>query len=140
MRNCFLSPDCFMSFDSVLHTYCTFCVAFNTLLTLLRHTEDPVTQLFPIQHFFPPGYIMRSSVAVAWSAESLPSNPAGSEISISVLGLGVCPLSVFCPVLSSAEALTLCWPHIQGGLTLCICLVQRLLLPLQASGPRAFGL
>ena len=53
--------------------------------------------------------------AVAWSVESLPSNPAarvrfpaGSGILISVLGLGVCPLSVFFPVLSSAEALTLC--------------------------------
>ena len=34
--------------------------------------------------------------------------PAGSGILISVLGLGVCPLSEFCPVLSSAEALTLC--------------------------------
>ena len=34
--------------------------------------------------------------------------PAGSGILISVLGLGVCPLSVFCPVLSPAEALTLC--------------------------------
>ena len=30
---------------------------------------------------------------------------------------------VFYPVLSSAEALTLCWPHIQGGPPLCICLV-----------------
>ena len=34
--------------------------------------------------------------------------PAGSGILISVLGLGACPLSVFCPVLSAAEALTLC--------------------------------
>ena len=55
------------------------------------------------------------SVAVAWSVEFLVSNlaarvrfPAGSGILISVLGLGVCPLSVFCPVLSSVEALTLC--------------------------------
>ena len=32
--------------------------------------------------------------------------PAGSGILISVLGFGVCPLSVFCPVLSSAKALT----------------------------------
>ena len=55
------------------------------------------------------------SVAVAWAVESLPSNPAarvrfpaGLGILISVLGLGVCPLPVFCPVLSSAEALTLC--------------------------------
>ena len=36
------------------------------------------------------------------------SIPGGSGILISVLGLGVCPLSVVCPVLSSAEALTLC--------------------------------
>ena len=55
------------------------------------------------------------SIAVAWSVESLPSNPAvrvrfptGSGILISVLGLGVRPLSVFCPVFYSAEALTLC--------------------------------
>ena len=34
--------------------------------------------------------------------------PAESGILISVLGLSVCPLSVFCPVLSLAEALTLC--------------------------------
>ena len=50
-------------------------------------------------------------VAVAWSLESLASNPAArvllparSGILILVLGLSVCPLSVFCPVLSSAEA------------------------------------
>ena len=64
------------------------------------------------------------SVAVAWSVEYLPSNPAArvrfparSGNLISVLGLGVCP------VLSSAEALTVCWPHIRGGPPLCICLV-----------------
>ena len=34
-----------------------------------------------------------------------------------------CPLSVFCPVLSPTVALTLCWPHIQEGPPLCICLV-----------------
>ena len=68
-------------------------------------------------------------VAVAWSVESLLSNPAarvrfpaGSWILISVLGLDVCPLSVFCPLLFSAEALILCWPHIQGSPPLCICL------------------
>ena len=49
------------------------------------------------------GYILtnyshQKSVAVVWSVESLPSNPAGSGILISILGLGVCPLSVFCPV------------------------------------------
>ena len=36
------------------------------------------------------------------------SIPGGVRNLISVLGLGVCPLSVFCPVLSSAEALALC--------------------------------
>ena len=47
------------------------------------------------------------SVAVAWSVEFLPSNPAarvrypvGSGILISVLGLGVCPL---CSVLSCLQ-------------------------------------
>ena len=35
----------------------------------------------------------------------------------------VCVSFVFCPVLSPAEALTLCWLHIQGGPPLCICLV-----------------
>ena len=60
---------------------------------------------------------MNLSIAVAWSVESVPSNPAarvrfpaGSGILIPILGLGVCPLSVFCPVLSPAEALTLCCP------------------------------
>ena len=48
---------------------------------------------------------------------------AGSENLISILGLGVYPLSVFCPVFSLALALTLCWPHIQGSPPLCICLV-----------------
>ena len=72
------------------------------------------------------------SVAVAWSVESLPSNPAarvrfpsGSGILIPILGLGVCHLSVFCTVLSAAEALTLFWPLIQGGTLLRICLVFR---------------
>ena len=70
------------------------------------------------------------TVAVAWSVESLPSNPAvrvrfpaRSEIWISVLDLGVFPLPIFCSVLSPAEALALCWPHIQGDTSLCICLV-----------------
>ena len=58
----------------------------------------------------------------------LPSNPAAwvrfperSGILISDLGLSVCPLSVFCPVMCPAEALTLSWPHIQKSLSLCIC-------------------
>ena len=52
---------------------------------------------------------------VARSVDSLPSIPAarvrfpaGSGILIPILGLGVCPLSVFCPVLSPAEILLLC--------------------------------
>ena len=56
-----------------------------------------------------------TSVAMAWSVESMPSNPAaqvrflaGSGILISVLGLSVCTLSLFRPVLSTVEALTLC--------------------------------
>ena len=72
------------------------------------------------------------SVAVAWSVESLPSSPAsrvrfpsGLGILILILWLGVCLLSVFCTVLSPAEALTLCWPHIQGVPPLCIYLVFR---------------
>ena len=60
-----------------------------------------------------------------WS--SLPSNTVaqvrllvGSEILISILGLGVCPL---CSSFSPAVALTLHWPHIQGGLPLFYCLM-----------------
>ena len=63
------------------------------------------------------------SVAVAWSVESLPSNPealvifpAGSEILISILGL------VVCPVLSLAVVLALCCLHIRGSPPLCICI------------------
>ena len=56
-------------------------------------------------------------------------------------GIG-CVSFVFCPVLYPAEALTLCWPHIQGGPPLCICLVSdpKTVAPLQASHPRVFGL
>ena len=63
---------------------------------------------------------------MAWLVETLPSNtaarvrfPARSGILISVLELGMCPLPVFCPVLSTAEALALCWLHSQGGPPLC---------------------
>ena len=90
------------------------------LYLLLLQTTDTVFALS----------IKARSVAVVWSVDSLTSNPAarvrfqaGSGILISVLGLGGCPSSVFCPVLSSAEALTLCWPHIRGVPPLCICLV-----------------
>ena len=50
---------------------------------------------------------------------------AGSGILIPILGLGACSLSVYCPVLSPAEAQTFCWPHIQRGPPLCIFLVFR---------------
>ena len=55
------------------------------------------------------------SFAVAWLGQI----PGRVRNLIPVQELGVCPLSV----LSSAETLTLCWPHIQGGPRLCICLV-----------------
>ena len=84
-----------------------------------------------------------------WSIEFLPSNPAvrfrflaGQKILISILELGVFPLSVYCPLLSLSVALTLCWPHIPGGPTLCIYLVLWSIIccsPLQASDPRVFG-
>ena len=66
---------------------------------------------------------------MVWSVESLPSNSTTqvrffkrSEILISILELGVCPLSVFCLVLSLVVALTY-RPQIQGDLPLCICLI-----------------
>ena len=70
-----------------------------------------------------------SSVAMAWSVESLPSNPAirvrpggvreFNSYPGTVYAFFVCVLSF----LSSAVALTFCWLHIQGGPSLCICLV-----------------
>ena len=53
---------------------------------------------------------------MAWSAESLPSNPGaarprfpvGSEILISILGLGMGPLLLVRPVLSLTVTLPLC--------------------------------
>ena len=66
---------------------------------------------------------------VVSSLESLPSNPAarvrfpaGSGILISILGLGVCSLPLFCPVLCLADALIFCWPSIQRGSHLYSCL------------------
>ena len=71
---------------------------------------------------------------ISWYLESLPSNsvaqirfPAGSKILISVLGLGVCPLPVFCLVLSLAMALTICWSQISGRPS--IVLIQSLCSP-----------
>ena len=52
------------------------------------------------------------------------SIPDGVRNFNSYSGIG-CVSFVFCPVLSPAEALTFCWPHIQGGPPLCICLVFR---------------
>ena len=88
------------------------------------------------------------SVAVAWSVESLPSNPAarvrfpeGSGILISVLRLGVWPLSVLsCIVFGGGHDTVLTTHSGRPALVyLSIVLVQRLLLPLQASDTRAFG-
>ena len=79
--------------------------------------------------------------------ESLPSNPAarvrfpaGSGILISVLGLGVCPLSVLsCVVFGGGPDIVLSTHSGRPDLVyLSSVLVQRLLLPLQASDPRAF--
>ena len=50
------------------------------------------------------------------------SIPGGVRNFNSYPGIG-CVFFVFFPVLSPAEALTLCWPHIQGGPSLCISLV-----------------
>ena len=74
---------------------------------------------------------------MAWSVESLPSNPAarvrfpaGSGILISVLGLGVCPLFVLsCVVLDGGPDIVL--PNHSGRPALVYLssfLVQRLLL------------
>ena len=74
------------------------------------------------------------SLPVAWSVENWSCNPATrirfpaeSKIFISILDLDVCP------VLSPAVAMTLCWPHIRGGLPFCLSsvLVHNLLLSLQ---------
>ena len=66
---------------------------------------------------------------MAWPVESLPSHPAtrvrfpaGSGISIPILGLDVCPLPVFGPVSGGGPDIVL---SIQGGPPLCICLLFR---------------
>ena len=53
-----------------------------------------------------------------------------------------CVSFVFCPMLSPAVALTSYWPHIQGAppLNMSSFLVNSILLPLQESVSRAFGL
>ena len=71
------------------------------------------------------GYIRRSDVVgrvPAFQTGGPGSIPGGVRNFNSYPRIG-CVSFVFCPVLSPAEALTLCWPHIQGGLPLCICLV-----------------
>ena len=50
------------------------------------------------------------------------SIPGGNRNFNSYPGIGSVSFA-FYPVLSPAEALTLCWPHIQGGPPMCICLV-----------------
>ena len=89
------------------------------------------------------------SVDVEWSVESLPSNlaarvrfPAGSGILISVLGLGVCVLCVLsCIVFGGGPDNVLTTHSGRPALVyLSSVLVQRLLLPLQASDPRAIDL
>ena len=90
------------------------------------------------------------SVAVAWSVESLPSNPAarvpfpaGSGILISVLGLGVCPFVFVLSCVASGGGPDIVLTTQSGRpalVYLSSVLVQRLLLLLQASGPWAFGL
>ena len=95
--------------------------------------------------------IFESSVAEAWSVESLPSNPAarvrfpaGSGNLISILGLGVCVSFVYvlsCVVFGGGPDIVLTTHSGRPALVyLSSVLVKKLLLPLQASDPRAFGL
>ena len=67
--------------------------------------------------------------------------PAGSGILISVLGLGVCPLcSVLCCLRGGLDIVLTTHSRRPALVYLSSVLVQRLLLSLQASDPRAFGL
>ena len=86
---------------------------------------------------------------MACSGESLPSNPAaqvrflaGSGILISILVLGVCPMSLLsCVVSGGGPDIVLTTHSGRPALVyLSSVLVHRQLLPLQASDPRAFGL
>ena len=86
------------------------------------------------------------SVAVEWWVQSPAFNsaarvwfPEWSGNLISALELAVCSLSVLCPVLSLAVALTFCWLH-PWWAYLSSVLVHNLLLPLQAYDPRVFVL
>ena len=89
-------------------------------------------------------------VAVAWSVESLLSNPAarvrfpaGSGILISVLGIGCVSFDCVtsCVIFGGGPDIVLTTHSERPALEyLSSVLVQRLLLPLQALDPRAFGL
>ena len=71
------------------------------------------------------------------------SIPGGSGILTSVLGLGVCPFSVFCTVFVSGRGPGIVLATHSGRpalVYLSSILVQRLLLPLQVSDPGEFGL
>ena len=85
------------------------------------------------------------SVALACLAESLSSNPAGSEMLISILGLGIkfvlCLLSVLCCLWRLPWH---CADHTFREARTCVSvysvLNHSLLFLLQASDPRAFGM
>ena len=87
--------------------------------------------------FFRPGVVgrIRASNLATWVRF-----PAGLEILISILGLGVC--SVFCPVLSPAVDLIVSTTHSGRSalVYLSSILIHGLLVPPQAPDPRAFGL
>ena len=93
-------------------------------------------------------WFMTPLVAMAWSVVALPSNlvarvrfPAGSGILILILGLGVCPLcSVLCCLGGGPDIVLTTHSGRPALVYLPSVLVQRLLLPLQASYPRAFEL
>ena len=108
----------------------------NCLLRWSGHLfEVPSThffdQCFCFKHitlfYVPIGAFFRwcKYVRSRWLASRVPaqghgasdSNLYGSVILIYVQGLGLCPLPVFCPVLSLAVFLT-CWPQILGRPTL----------------------
>ena len=111
----------------------TYFTAHSPTISLLhlRHSSFsnpsfafPTSQALHLRHLAsrPCSTVVRSRGVIDRVPDFQPDGPvrfpARPDILISILGLGVCPLSV----LSLAVA-TLCWPHIQGGPPLCICLV-----------------
>ena len=78
-------------------------------IRVFDQTKDPAIPISHRPHIYYVYIIIRRRGVVGRVPAFQPGGPgsvlAGSGILISVLGLGVCPLSVFCPVLSSAEAL-----------------------------------